>query len=42
MGNENVFLNHSFFNNKFYLKTSKLKDNIPIPKNIDVNNLTFD
>ena len=42
IGNENVFLNHSSFNNKYYLKTSKLKDNIPIPKDIDVNNLTFD
>ena len=42
IGNENVFLNHSSFNNKYYLRTSRLKNNIPIPKDIDVNNLTFD
>ena len=42
VGNDSLFLNHSKFNNKYYLKLTSLKDNIPIPKNIDVDKLTFD
>ena len=42
IGNETLFLNHSKYNDKYYLKLTNLKDNIPIPKNIDVDKLTFD
>jgi topoisomerase IA-like protein len=42
MGDENVFLNKSIYNDKYYLKTSKIKDNIPINKDIDVNSLSID
>jgi topoisomerase IA-like protein len=42
IGNEKLFLNFSKYNNKYYLKLTNSKDNIPIPKDIDVEKLTFD
>jgi hypothetical protein len=39
--NDNVFLNHSAFNDKFYLRTSKSKENITIPIHYDVKTLTI-
>ncbi len=42
VGNDSLFLNHSKFNNKYYLKLTSLKDNIPINKDIDVENITFE
>ena len=42
VGSDSLFLNHSKFNNKYYLKLTSIKDNIPIPKNIDVDKLMFD
>jgi hypothetical protein len=42
VGNDSLFLNHSKFNNKYYLKLTSLKDNIPINKDIDVEKLTLD
>ena len=42
VANDSLFLNHSKYNNKYYLKLTSLKDNIPINKDIDVEKLTFD
>ena len=42
VGSDSLFLNYSKFNNKYYLKLTSLKDNIPIQKNIDVEKLTLD
>ena len=42
VANDSLFLNHSKFNNKYYLKLTSLKDNIPINKDIDVDKLTFE
>jgi hypothetical protein len=42
IGNETLFLNHSKYNDKYYLKLTNTKDNIPINKDIDVDKLTFD
>jgi len=42
VGNDSLFLNHSKFNNKYYLKLTSLKDNIPINKDIDVEKITFE
>ena len=42
VGSDSLFLNHSKYNNKYYLKLASLKDNIPLNKDIDVNKLTFD
>ena len=42
VGNDSLFLNHSKFNNKYYLKLTALKDNIPINNDIDVEKLTFE
>ena len=40
VANDSLFLNHSKYNNKYYLKLTSLKDNIPINKDIDVEKLT--
>ena len=42
IGNDSLFLNHSKFNNKYYLKLTSIKANIPINKDIDVDKLSFD
>jgi len=42
VANDSLFLNFSKFNNKYYLKLTSLKDNIPINKDIDVEKLTLD
>jgi hypothetical protein len=42
IGNETLFLNHSKYNDKYYLKLTSLKDIIPINKDIDVDKLSFD
>lgn len=42
VGNDSLFLNFSKYNNKYYLKLTSLKDNIPINKDIDVDKLSFD
>jgi hypothetical protein len=42
IGNESLFLNHSKYNDKYYLKLTSLKDIIPINKDIDVDKLSFD
>ena len=42
VGSDSLFLNHSKFNNKYYLKLTSLKDNIPINKDIDVEKITFE
>jgi len=42
IGNDNLFLNHSKYNNKHYLKLTNSKDNVPIPRDVDVENLTFE
>jgi topoisomerase IA-like protein len=42
IGNETLFLNHSKYNNKYYLKLTNTKDNIPINKDIDVDKLSFE
>ena len=39
---ENVFLNHSMFNDKYYLKTSKSKENIPIPNDCIIETLNIE
>ncbi len=36
VGSDSLFLNFSKFNNKYYLKLTSLKDNIPINKDIDI------
>jgi hypothetical protein len=41
IGNDSLFLNHSKYNDKYYLKLTSLKDNIPLNKDIDVQSLTF-
>ena len=42
VGNDSLFLNFSKYNDKYYLKLTSLKDNIPIKKDIDIDKLTFD
>jgi hypothetical protein len=42
IGNENLFLNFSKYNDKYYLKLTNSKDNIPIAHGIDIDKLTFD
>ena len=42
VGNDSLFLNFSKFNNKYYLKLTSLKDNIPINKDIDIDKLSFE
>jgi len=40
-GNETLFLNHSKYNDKYYLKLTNTKDYIPIPKDVNIDKLTF-
>jgi hypothetical protein len=40
--NDNVFLNHSIYNDKYYLKVSKSKDNIPVPHDCNIELLNID
>ena len=42
VGNDSLFLNFSKYNDKYYLKLTSLKDNIPLNKDIDVHNLYLD
>ena len=42
VANDSLFLNFSKFNNKYYLKLTSLKDNIPINKDIDIDKLSFE